>query len=97
MEAHFYILYSTSADKYYIGHTTEPLEERLRKHLSNHKGFTAKYQDWVIVRVEEYPTKENIFCVGSVVFNKKHFVSTQLLSVVAVQTFLRHKPAWEEK
>ena len=44
----FYILYSLSADRYYIGHTSEPMEERLRKHNSLHKGFTGKFGDWVV-------------------------------------------------
>jgi putative endonuclease len=58
MNAAFYILYSTDADKYYIGHTTEPMQERLRKHLSDHDGFTAKYKDWIVVYTEEYATKK---------------------------------------
>ncbi|WP_228376810.1 GIY-YIG nuclease family protein [Chryseobacterium formosense] len=40
-----YILYSKSLDKYYIGHSCEDLQERLRKHLSNHTGFTDKAKD----------------------------------------------------
>ena len=47
-----YILYSETLDKFYIGHTCENLDERLRKHLSNHKGFTAKVKDWKIVYFE---------------------------------------------
>jgi putative endonuclease len=42
---YFYILYSKELNQYYIGHTSESLEERLRKHLSNHTGFTAKAKD----------------------------------------------------
>jgi putative endonuclease len=61
MEAVFYILHSPSLNKFYIGHTTEPIQERLRKHNSNHKGFTGKYQDWVIVYIEHYPTKDKAF------------------------------------
>jgi len=41
-----YILFSEILDKLYVGHTSEELEERLRKHLSNHSGFTAKVKDW---------------------------------------------------
>ncbi len=58
MEAHFYILFSSSANKFYIGHTTEPLQERLRKHRSNHQGFTGKFNDWMVVYSEIYSTKE---------------------------------------
>ncbi|MES2545776.1 MAG: GIY-YIG nuclease family protein [Bacteroidota bacterium] len=54
---HFYILYSQFLDKYYIGHTSESLEERLRKHLSNHSGFTSRTKDWIIVYFEECETK----------------------------------------
>ncbi|MEY5047553.1 MAG: hypothetical protein RLZZ175_912 [Bacteroidota bacterium] len=51
----FYILYSTSIDKYYVGHTSN-LVERLRKHNSNHKGFTGKASDWEIVYSEQFAT-----------------------------------------
>ena len=40
--AYFYILYSSVLDRYYVGHTTEALEERLRKHLSDHARWTAR-------------------------------------------------------
>jgi putative endonuclease len=58
MKAIFYIMYSNEADKFYIGHTTQTIEERFARHLSNHDGFTAKYKDWKVVYTEEYPTKE---------------------------------------
>ena len=32
-----YSLYSEILDKYYIGHTEQSMEERLRRHLSDHK------------------------------------------------------------
>jgi putative endonuclease len=54
---YMYILYSEILDQFYIGHTSEPLEERLRKHLSNHSGFTSKTKDWIIVYFEEFETK----------------------------------------
>ncbi|MFY0483546.1 GIY-YIG nuclease family protein [Flavobacterium sp. PLA-1-15] len=53
----FYILYSKALNRYYIGHTSETLDERLRKHLSKHSGFTAKTKDWLIVYFEEFETK----------------------------------------
>ena len=58
---YFYILHSKILDKFYIGHTSENLEERLRKHLSNHKGFTAKTKDWNIVHFEEFQTKSEAY------------------------------------
>ncbi|MDI9256950.1 GIY-YIG nuclease family protein [Flavobacterium sedimenticola] len=54
---YFYILHSKLTDKFYVGHTSEPLEERLRKHLSNHSGFTSKAKDWIVVYFEEYNDK----------------------------------------
>ena len=58
MTAKFYILFSTSANKYYVGHTTEAIEERLRKHNTNHKGFTGKLNDWIVVFTENFPSKQ---------------------------------------
>lgn len=57
----FYLLYSTSKDRYYIGHTGDNIEERLRKHNSNHKGFTGNTGDWQIVYSELYSTKEQAY------------------------------------
>ncbi|MGK4568015.1 GIY-YIG nuclease family protein [Flavobacterium sp. 3HN19-14] len=54
---HFYILFSAELDKFYIGHTSHSLSERLRKHLSDHKGFTSKSKDWAIVYSEPYESK----------------------------------------
>ena len=44
-----YILHSNSLNRYYIGATSLTPEERLNYHLSNHKGFTSKAKDWIIV------------------------------------------------
>ncbi|MGE4541806.1 MAG: GIY-YIG nuclease family protein [Bacteroidales bacterium] len=49
-----YILFSQSLDKYYVGSTSLELNQRLRRHLSDHKGFTAKAKDWVIVYSEAF-------------------------------------------
>jgi putative endonuclease len=50
---YLYILYSSSIGKYYVG-STDNVEERLRRHLSNHKGFTGKAKDWELVYTEEF-------------------------------------------
>jgi putative endonuclease len=52
-----YILYSKQADKYYIGFTGDDINERLRKHNTNHKGFTGKFDDWVVVYSEIFLEK----------------------------------------
>ena len=56
-----YILYSKSLDQYYIGHSCENLQKRLRKHLSNHKGFTSKTKDWAIVYSEIFNSKSSAY------------------------------------
>jgi putative endonuclease len=57
----FYILYSPSADSYYIGFTGDDPAQRLRRHNTNHKGFTGKKNDWAIVYTEPYTTKEEAY------------------------------------
>ncbi|PRA97570.1 excinuclease ABC subunit C [Chryseobacterium sp. MYb7] len=52
-----YILHSKTLDKFYIGHSSESLQERLRKHLSDHKGFTSKAKDWTLVYFETLKSK----------------------------------------
>jgi putative endonuclease len=52
-----YILYSKVIDRYYVGSTTN-IEERLRRHNSNHKGFTGKANDWYVVHQENYDEKQ---------------------------------------
>jgi len=56
-----YILYSKSLHKYYIGHSCENLQERLRKHLSNHKGFTSSTKDWEIIYSETFDSKSEAY------------------------------------
>jgi len=55
-----YIIFSQSLDKYYIGHTFD-LQQRVIKHLANHKGFTGKVNDWVIVYQELFNTKAEAY------------------------------------
>ena len=56
-----YILYSAVRDRFYIGHTGDDLQERLRKHNTNHKGYSGKTGDWKIVYTEVYPTKTEAY------------------------------------
>jgi len=44
-----YILYAPDIDNYYIGYTSDEMEERLRRHLSNHFSFTSRSKQWKIV------------------------------------------------
>ena len=56
-----YILFSKTADKYYIGFTGDEIDERIRKHNSIHNGFTGKYNDWILVYSEEFDSKTEAY------------------------------------
>ncbi|GAB1414749.1 hypothetical protein MASR2M117_01550 [Paludibacter sp.] len=59
----FYILYSKSIDKYYVGATSDEMSERLRRHNSKYrKGFTGKASHWELVYFEIFETKKEAFC-----------------------------------
>jgi putative endonuclease len=51
-----YILYSNSADTYYIGSSNNP-ERRLSFHNTIEKGFTSRYRPWQIAFKKEFSTK----------------------------------------
>src|SRR5438552_3365480 len=52
-----YILFSVTKDPYYLHDALPILMERIRKHNSNHKGFTGKTGDWKLVYHELFQTK----------------------------------------
>jgi len=51
-----YILYSAVRNKYYVGSTSN-LQNRLKKHNTNHSGFTSHTGDWRIVWSEVFETR----------------------------------------
>ncbi|SDC54558.1 GIY-YIG nuclease family protein [Pedobacter soli] len=51
-----YILYSDTRNKYYVG-STSSLQDRLKKHNTNHSGFTGHTGDWRIVWSEIFETR----------------------------------------
>jgi putative endonuclease len=53
-----YILYSVSLNKYYIGSTSN-INERIKRHNTNHKGFTGRTPDWIIKWSEQHMSKED--------------------------------------
>lgn len=57
MQFKVYILFSLGRNKYYVGYTGDDLTERLRKHNSNHKGFTGNKGDWILMYHEVYEIK----------------------------------------
>ena len=52
-----YILFSESKNRYYIGYTSD-IEERLKRHNQKSKGFTGNVNDWQLVYIEKYTSKE---------------------------------------
>ena len=52
-----YILFSQILNRYYIGYTGDDINNRIRKHNSNHRGFTGKTGDWKLVHQEEFLEK----------------------------------------
>ena len=56
-----YILYSDTLNKFYVGHTGDDINERLRRHLADHHGFTSTAKDWSVVYTEEYKSKDEAY------------------------------------
>ena len=61
MSCSSYILFSASRNAFYVGHTRDDLSERLRKHNSNHKGFTGGCIDWEVVYFESFRDKSTAY------------------------------------
>jgi len=53
-----YILFSPIKNRCYVGYTGDYLNERIRKHNTNHKGFTGGIGDWVLKYKEIFQTKD---------------------------------------
>ncbi|MHA4847546.1 GIY-YIG nuclease family protein [Flavitalea antarctica] len=54
-----YILQSRQLNKFYVGHTADLIEQRLRRHFSDHDGFTSKAKDWQLVYQEFFGDKKS--------------------------------------
>ena len=52
--AYFFKLHSSTLDMYYSGATSDVLEERLRRHLTAHNGYTTRAKDWKLDKSEHY-------------------------------------------
>ena len=55
---HVYIIFSKTANKFYIG-VTSNLEERIKKHNAKNKGFTNQASDWECLYTEVYIKKSD--------------------------------------
>ena len=56
MAFYVYILYSSSLDQYYIGHT-ENLEDRIFRHTNSGSKSTKKANDWIVKYTEEFESR----------------------------------------
>ena len=56
MTYYVYILYSASADRYYIGQTND-IEDRLKRHNSGAERATHPYTPWEIIWYTEKPDR----------------------------------------
>ncbi|MCZ8228298.1 GIY-YIG nuclease family protein [Flavobacterium sp.] len=79
MEFTVYILYSKSADKFYVGYTSMSIDERLRRHLSSHKGFTGRVKDWGLFYSEKFSEKSEAIKREKEIKSWKSKVKIQLL------------------
>ncbi len=52
-----YILFSKKLQRFYVGYTSMTMKERMRRHLTHKKGFTARANDWKIVFTKEVNSK----------------------------------------
>ena len=57
MEKFFvYVIYSSRGNCYYKGFSENPFR-RLEQHTNGESGYTSKYDDWILVYIEEFASK----------------------------------------
>ncbi len=52
-----YIIFSIKKNAYYVGYTSDSLQERLRRHNTNHRGFTGNVGDWELKYSKSFEEK----------------------------------------
>ena len=67
---HVYILFSAKRNRYYTGFTSD-LEKRIKKHNTNHKGFTGHIGDWELVYEEVFNKREEATAKEKLIKNWK--------------------------
>ncbi|MBS1597524.1 MAG: GIY-YIG nuclease family protein [Bacteroidetes bacterium] len=53
-----YVIYSSSQDQYYVGHS-ENFEDRLFRHINSGSKSTKKAKDWNLVSMETFQTRSD--------------------------------------
>ena len=65
-----YIIYSSSLNQFYIGHS-EDLQDRLFRHNNSGSKATKKANDWIVKYTEEYSSKSEAYKREIEIKNKK--------------------------
>jgi putative endonuclease len=65
-----YILYSSSLNQYYIGHT-QNLQDRIFRHTNSGSKSTKKANDWVVKYTEEFDSRQDAMRRELEIKNKK--------------------------
>jgi putative endonuclease len=66
-------------DRYYIGHTSGDIKERLRRHNANHKGFTGKANDWTVAYTAKFTSKADAYARERLVKSWKSRINVEKL------------------
>ncbi|NTW52920.1 MAG: GIY-YIG nuclease family protein [Chlorobiaceae bacterium] len=85
------MLHSESADRYYIGISSDP-ERRRHFHNTIEKGFTSRYRPWSLVYVKEYSSKTDAHAAESKVKNWKSRKMIERLIAGELWIFLIYFP-----
>jgi len=73
-----YIIYSSTLDKYYTGHT-DNLTDRILEHNSGISTYTSKSNDWQLVFSEEFQTRKEAYAREMAIKRKKSRVYIEWL------------------
>src|SRR5690606_8118753 len=87
MQFYCYILYSAVLDKYYVGHTGDDLGGRLRRHNSDHEGYTGGKGDWGYKYLEPFATKKEAYA------REREIKSWKSSEVLPTNPLTRHAPS----
>ena len=92
---HFlYILYSESADRYYVGETAN-LENRIHAHIEHKykKAFTKAAEDWKVVLEMRLEEKEDVLFLERFIkkMKSKVFIKKIIANPEILQDILKNK------
>jgi putative endonuclease len=53
-----YVIYAPKFDKIYIGFSANPATRLIAHNHPKNKGYTKKFQPWVLIHIEKFHTKK---------------------------------------